>query len=378
MTYYLDYAATTPLDERVLEAMLPYFKEVYANPSSLHDLGQRARRGVEEAREQVAYAIGAKPKEIIFTSGATEADNQAIRAVADKYPNGHIVTSDLEHAAVLTTCQTLVQQGHNVSFLKPNEHGEITADGVRDALRDDTVLVALMKVNNETGVSTDISAVSELLKGTNTLLFCDAVQAFGFETLDVNELGVDLLSLSAHKLYGPKGVGVLYVREGLELSPLLWGGEQERGLRAGTHNVPAIVGMGAAAQLATERLGEAQKLAGLRDGFEAKLSGVEGVSVNGGAAKRGPKHSNVQVRGVDGEALLMNLDALGVCVSAGSACAAGSLEPSHVLTAMGLPPERAKASIRFSLGHGVTESFLDEVVTRFTEAVTRCRRFAEF
>ena len=377
MTYYLDYAATTPLDERVLDAMLPYFKESYANPSSLHAIGQRARRGVEEAREQVARAIGAKPKEIIFTSGATEADNQAIRAVAESNPKGHIITSEIEHAAVLTTCQTLAQRGYDVSFLKPNQRGEITTDVVREALRDETVLVALMKVNNETGISTDIAAISQALKGTNALLFCDAVQAFGFETLDVNELDVDLLSLSGHKLYGPKGVGVLYVREPIELSPLLWGGEQERGLRAGTHNVPAIIGMGAAAQLATERLEEAEALAQLRDSFERQLLEVEGVTVNGGQAPRGPKHSNVQVRGVDGEALLMNLDALGVCASAGSACAAGSLEPSHVLIAMGLSPEQAKASIRFSLGHGVTKAFLDEVAVRFAEAVSRCRSFAE-
>lgn len=376
MTYYLDYAATTPLDERVLETMLPYFKEVYANPSSLHALGRRARRGVEEAREHVARALGAKPKEIIFTSGATEADNQAIRMVASGYPKGHIVTSTLEHAAVLTTCKRLAQGGYEVSFLKPNEHGEITPDAVAKVWRDETVLLALMKVNNETGVSTDIAAMSDLLEGTNTLLFCDAVQAFGFETLDVNELGVDMLSLSGHKVHGPKGAGVLYLREELELSPLLWGGEQERGLRAGTHNVPAIVGMGRAAELAAERLAEAEALAGLRDEFERKLLKVEGVSVNGGNAPRGPKHSNVQVRGVDGESLLMNLDALGICASAGSACAAGSLEPSHVLIAMGLAPERAKASIRFSLGHGVDEPMLNEVAARFAEAVTRCRSFA--
>lgn len=377
MSYYLDYAATTPLDERVLDTMLPYLKELYANPSSLHALGQRSRRGVEEARERVAHAIGAKPKEIIFTSGATEADNQAIRAVANKNPNGHIITSEIEHAAVLTSCKTLAQRGYDVTFLKPDSQGEITPDAVANALQDDTMLVSLMKVNNETGVSTDISAISQLLEGTSTLLFCDAVQAFGFEALQVDSLGADLLSLSGHKVYGPKGVGVLYIHDGLELAPLLWGGEQERGLRAGTHNVPAIVGMGAAAQLATERLSEVQELAALRDHFEHKLLELEGLSINGGQAPRGPKHSNVQVRGVDGEALLMNLDTLGVCASAGSACAAGSLEPSHVLMAMGLSPEQAKASIRFSLGHSVTENGLDEVAARFAEAVSRCRSFAE-
>ena len=374
---YLDYAATTPLDERVLGATLPYLKESYANPSSLHTLGRRARRGVETAREQVAAATGAQPKDIIFTSGATEADNQAIRAVARRYPRGHIITSALEHAAVLATCRALQQEGYEVTFLAPDERGEVQPAAVAAALQDNTVLVALMLVNNETGVRTDVAAVSTLLANRDTLLFCDAVQAFGFEPVNVDALGVDMLSLSAHKVYGPKGAGALYVREGLELVPLLYGGQQERGLRAGTHNTPAIVGMGAAAALAQERLAEAEALAALRDALEARLLAVDGVSVNTGRAPRGPKHSSVQVRGVDGEALLMSLDVLGVCVSAGSACAAGSLEPSHVLTAMGLTRAEAKASVRFSLGHGVTEAVVDEAAAHFTEAVERCRAFAD-
>jgi cysteine desulfurase len=378
---YLDHAATTPLEPLVLEAMLPYLTEHYGNVSSLHQAGQKSRRGVENAREQIADALGATRKEIVFTSGATEADNQAIRSVAQMYPRGHIITSSIEHAAVLATCRYLETLGHPVTYLQPNEQGEITVDAVANAFQSNTVLVVLMHTNNETGVKTDIKSISQLAKQKNVLVFCDAVQAFGFEALNVKDLGVDLLSLSAHKLYGPKGVGVLYVREGLELPAFMLGGEQERGFRAGTHNTPAIVGMGKAAELAMKRLGDVagfddtRRLEHLRDDFEKKLLEVEGVQVNG-AAPRGPKHCNVRVANVDGEALLLSLDRLGICASAGSACAAGSLEPSHVLTAMGLTPEQAKASVRFSLGHGVTKDMLDEAARRFAEAVERCRVFA--
>ncbi len=372
---YLDHAATTPLHPLVLQAMLPYLTEHYGNVSSLHQAGQKARRGVENAREQIADALGVTRKEIVFTSGATEADNQAIRSSAAMYPGGHIITSSIEHAAVLATCRYLEFLGHPVTYLKPNEQGEITTDDVAAAFQANTSLVALMHTNNETGVKTDIRKIAAFAREKSVLVFCDAVQAFGFEPLNVKDLGVDLLSLSAHKLYGPKGVGVLYIREGLELPAFMLGGEQERGFRAGTHNTPAIVGMGKAAELAVKRLGDVENLAQLRDGFEKKLLLVEGVEVNG-AAPRGPKHCNVRVADVDGEALLLSLDRLGVCASAGSACAAGSLEPSHVLTAMGLTSEQAKASIRFSIGHGVSKHMLDEAAERFAEAVARCRVFA--
>ena len=369
---YLDYAATTPLDERVLDAMLPFLREHHGNPSSLHASGRRSRRAVEEAREQVAAALGAKPKEITFTSGATEAANQAIRAFAASYPGCHIITSQLEHAATLETCRYLETLGYQVAYLVPTETGEITATQVEAALREDTRCVALMRVNNETGVRTDISAVRAVLP-EGIPLFCDAVQALGFEPVDVNELGADALSVSGHKVYGPKGVGVLYVREGLQVSPLLLGGQQERGLRAGTHNTPAIVGMGEAAALAAEAAKDTRTLEELRDGLERRLLQIEGVHVNGLGAPRGPKHSNVRVADVDGETLLHLLDTLGVQVSAGSACAAGSLEPSHVLLAMGLSREEARASLRFSLGKGVSADMLAEAVSRVEEAVERCR-----
>lgn len=373
MPIYLDYAATTPTDPRVLERMLPYFSEHYGNPSSLHRLGQRARRAVETAREQVAAAIGAKPKEIIFTSGATEANNTALRAIAARYPGGHLITSALEHAAVLKTAKALAASGYQLSVLAPDARGEITLEAVQAAFRDNTVLVALMHTNNETGIITDIAAIANYAHARGALVFCDAVQAFGFSPLSVSALNVDLMSLSGHKVYGPKGVGVLYLREELELAPYLTGGEQERGRRAGTHNTPAIVGMGEVAARIDETLAEAAKLAALRDRLEAKLLQLEGVSSNIVSPRRGPKHCNVRVAGVDGEALLMALDSLGVCASAGSACAAGSLHPSHVLTAMGLAPEVAKASLRFSVGRGLTAELIDAAVERIAAAISRCR-----
>jgi cysteine desulfurase len=377
MQLYFDYAATTPLDARVLDVMLPYFQNDYGNPSSLHRAGQQARRAVETAREQVAAAIGAKPKEIIFTSGATEADNTALRATFAHYPNGHIITSGLEHAAVLETARHLAERGYAVTFLQPNRQGEITPAAVEAAFQDNTVLVALMHTNNETGVITDIAAIAEIAHERGALIFCDAVQAFGFTPVSVTSLGADMLALSGHKIYGPKGVGVLYVRDGLELSPFLIGGQQERGRRAGTHNTPAIVGMGKAAELTEETLASSAQLAALRDRLEAQLLQLEGVHSNILSPHRGPKHCNIRVDGVDGEALLMSLDTLGVCVSAGSACAAGSLSPSHVLTAMGLSDASAKASIRLSLGEGITTGMVNDAVVRFSEAVTRCRTMLE-
>ncbi len=373
MHVYLDYAATTPLEPLVLEAMLPYFTDGFGNPSSLHAAGQRARRAVEEARERVAAAIHARPQEIIFTSGATEADNHALRA----FSGSSLLTSPLEHAAVLTTARHLESSGHAVSYAPPNSRGEIMPEAVREALQPGTGLAAFMLVNNETGVITDVPAISDIVHAAGALLFCDAVQALGTLHVDVRALGVDMLSLSGHKIYGPKGVGVLYVREGLELPPFLLGGEQERGRRAGTLNVPAIVGMGVAAELAGARFEEdAVAITANRNYLKAQLLKVGGVTVNGAGAPRGPKHLNVSVAGVDGEALLMGLDRAGVAASAGSACAAGTLEPSHVLLAMGLSEQRARSSLRFSLGRGLTKEALSYAASSFAEVVARCRLYA--
>lgn len=371
---YFDYAATTPLDPLVLESMLPYFTDTFANPSSLHSYGQKARRGLENAREQIATALHAKSKEIIFTSGATEAINQVIRMHAEQQGSGHIISSKLEHKAVLASCEYLESKGFNVTYLSPNKAGEITLEAVQEALQPDTFLLTLMLVNNETGVKTDIERITTLCHNMGIFVFCDAVQAFGFETLDVERLKVDALSLSAHKFYGPKGVGALYLKEGSSLNPFLLGGEQERGLRAGTHNVVNIVGMAEAATLAIARLPQDKlHLANLQTQFEQQVLQIEDVSINAKAAPRSNKHSNLRVAGVDGETLLLSLDTLGVAVSAGSACAAGSLEPSHVLTAMGLSPKDAKASIRFSFGRDLTLKDINEGVSLLARAIERCR-----
>jgi cysteine desulfurase len=377
MDVYFDYAATTPLDPLVLEVMLLVLGGEYGNPASLHRVGQRARGAVETARERLASAIGARPRELTFTSGATEADNHALRAYATRFPGGHIVTSRLEHTAVLSSSKHLGAQGWRVTYLEPDARGEITPEAVASALRPNTFLVALMLVNNETGVVTDIPAISRVAHEAGAVLFCDAVQAFGVMPVDVGKLGADMLALSAHKVYGPKGVGALYVRSGLELPPFMLGGEQERGLRAGTLNVPAIVGFGKAAELAQERLEtDAPEIARLRDGLEAKLLKIDGVALNAPGAPRSAKHLNVRIAGVDGEDLLMGLDAAGVCASAGSACAAGTLEPSHVLLAMGLSHREAKASIRLSLGRGVTDEMVDYAAKAFAEVVERSRLYA--
>lgn len=376
MNVYLDYAATTPLDPAVLAAMLPALQGDFGNPASLHGVGQRARRAVETAREQLAAAVGAAPRELTFTSGATEADNHALRSFASLRPGRHIITSRLEHSAVLATCRSLEAQGWAVTYLGPNGRGEIPPEAVAAALRDDTALVALMLVNNETGVLTDIPAISALAHEAGAYLFCDAVQAFGTLPVAVGDLGVDMLALSAHKAYGPKGVGALFVRTGLELPPLLLGGEQERGLRAGTLNVPAIIGFGVAAELAQLRAGDdALEIGTLRGRLETLLL-QEGVTLNAAGAPRGPKHLNVRVERVDGEDLLMGLDGAGIAASAGSACAAGTLEPSHVLLAMGLSRAEAKASLRFSLGRGVTQEMVGYTAERFAEVVARCRSHA--
>jgi cysteine desulfurase len=375
VSHYLDFASTTPLDPAVLDAMMPALTEVYGNASSVHRTGQRARRLVEQAREQVAAALGTRPRQVHFTSGATEADNQALRGVLGG-GDGGLVTSPLEHAAVLSPARVLRETGTPVSYLRPNEHGGLEAGELERVLADrpGTRLVALMAVNNETGVLTDVAAMAEVAHRHGALLFCDAVQGFGLEPLDVGALGVDLLALSGHKVFGPKGAGALYVAEGVELRPLLLGGEQERGLRPGTHATPAIVGLGAAAERAAAERGQRREAVRLaRDAFEAAAAALPGVRVNGGGAPRGVKHSNLRVDGVDGESLLLALDDLGVEASAGSACAAGSVEPSHVLLAMGLSAEQAKASVRFSFAHTVSVADALDAAARFERAVERCR-----
>lgn len=375
---YLDHAATTPLGDEVLEAMLPFLRHDFGNPSSVHRLGQSARRGVEGAREAVAATLAVRPRQVVFTSGATEADNQAVFSTMAARPGGLIVSA-VEHAAVLAAATRLQAAGREVAFVTPDETGATPLAAWEAALSAQgrsggTALVAGMLVNNETGVLADAAAIAELAHARGALYLCDAVQAYGVEPFTLASLGADLLTLSAHKVYGPKGAGALVMREGLEVAPLLAGGEQERGHRPGTHAVPAIVGFGVAATAAAARQGaERARLAVLQRALEDAVLALPGVALNGAGAPRSVKHSNVRVAGADGETLLMLLDESGVCASAGSACAAGSLEPSHVLLAMGLSRAQAKASVRFSYGRAVDEAGVREAAARFAAAVARAR-----
>lgn len=378
---YLDHAATTAVDDAVLAAMLPYLRSDFGNPSSVHRLGQSARRGVEAAREAVALTLDVRPRQVVFTSGATEADDQAVFSTLAERPGG-LVVSAVEHAAVIAAARRLAAAGRDVTFVPPEPSGATSLAAWEGALaeqagRGGTALVAGMLVNNETGALADAAAIGALAHRFGALYLCDAVQGYGLEEFTLASLGADLVTVSAHKVYGPKGAGALVMRDGLAVAPMLAGGEQERGHRPGTHAVPAIVGFGAAAALAAAgRAAERARLAELQRAFESVVLALPGVSLNGAGAVRSVKHTNVRVAGADGETLLMLLDEAGVYASAGSACAAGSVEPSHVLLAMGLDRGEAKASVRFSFGRAVGLEDVLEAARRLETAVERARAVA--
>jgi cysteine desulfurase len=377
---YLDHNATTPLDPQVLEAMVAILREDFGNASSLHWFGQRSRAAVEEARAGVAALIGAAPGEIVFTGSGTEADNMALRGVIGRArePRRKLVVTAIEHHAVLKTGQALSEEGVTVETVRAGEDGRIDLDDLASKVDDQTALVSVMLANNETGVLQPVAEAARHARGRGALVHCDAVQAAGKVPVDVRELDVDLLTLSAHKIGGPKGAGALYVRRGTVLKALLRGGAQERNRRAGTENVAAIVGFGAAATLARERLpGESARLGPLRDRFEQRLLATSGARRNGGEP-RVANTTNVSFEGTEAESLLMALDLAGIAVSTGAACAAGATEPSHVLRAMGLPAERVQASLRFSLGRGTTAADLDRVALAVAAAVAAQRAAAAF
>ena len=379
---YLDHAATTPVSPRVLEAMLPFFCECWGNASAVYATGREARKAVENARRQAAEALGAQPQEILFTSGGTESDNLALRgaACALKQKGKHIITSAIEHHAVLNTCKALEKEGFEVTYLKPDADGRVAPELLEKAIRDDTVLVSVMAANNEIGTLQPIRELAAAAKARGALFHTDAVQAMGAVPVNVEDLDVDLLSLSAHKFYGPKGAGALYVRKGTRLDPVLTGGKQERGLRGGTENVPAIVGLGAAMADAAANLEEnAAFTAALRDALEQSiLSRVQGVRVNGKIGGRLPNNSSLTFENVDGEALLLRLDLAGVAASAGSACTSGSLESSHVLQAIGLDEAQARGTLRLTVGKDNTREEIaqaaDLVVTLAEELRSMYRR----
>ena len=386
---YLDHAATTPLDPEVLEAMKPYLLEDYGNASSVHQLGRQARVALEQAREQVAACLNAASSEVVFTSGGTEADNLALKGVLRAASEGDaragLVTSAAEHEAVLRPAERLADEGHPVQILRPDAHGAVSPEQVRAALDDQTALVSLMHTNNETGVQTEIPAIADICKSHDVLLHCDAVQAAGLQSLDVDALGVDLLSLSGHKFYGPKGTGVLYVRNGVDLGPLLQGGSQERDRRGGTENVPGAVGLAEALERAAARAeARAERLAHLQerlvDGLDDAVPGPYRLNTPVGEAPVAPHVVNVAfppggpaADPLDGEMLILNLDMQGVLVSAGSACTSGALEPSHVLSALGLDRPTASAAVRFSLGAGTTEADIDYALDTLRDTLQRMR-----
>jgi cysteine desulfurase len=382
---YLDHSATTPVRQEVLEAMLPYFSEEYGNASSVHGFGQRARNAIEGAREKVASLLGASPEEIIFTSGGTESDNLAIKglAAAPHVRGKQVVTSAIEHHAVLNTCTALEKQGFAVVQLPVDRHGLVDAEELRQALakaKGDVALVSIMMANNEVGTIEPIRELAAVAAEASVPFHTDAVQAVGKVPVDVRELGVDLLSLSAHKFYGPKGVGALYVRSGTRIQPLQHGGHHEKNLRAGTEDVPGIMGLARALELACEEMEtEAQRLHELRDRLqEGLMDRIPDSLLNGHPVKRLPHLLNMSFENVEGESILLSLDAVGIAASTGSACTSGTLEPSHVLTAMGIPPEIAHGSLRFSLGRVNTAEDIEYVLEKLPPIIERLRQMSPF
>lgn len=375
---YLDHAATTPMKEEVLQEMLPFFRESYANPSAIYGFAGEARRAVKLARERAAALIGARPTEVFFTGSGTESDNWALRGAAQTYAGRgkHIVVSAIEHHAVLHTCAYLQKQGYAVTYLPVEEDGRVLPERLERALRPDTVLVSVMAANNEIGTLQPLAALSAAAHERGALFHTDAVQACGHVPLDVEEAGIDLLSASGHKLGGPKGVGILYCRENLRLLPLLHGGAHERGRRAGTLNVPGIVGFGKAAVLAGETLQQRmERERALRDHLiERVLTEIADCRLNGHRQDRLPGNAHFCFRDIESETLLILLDQRGICASGGSACASGSSDPSHVLTAIGLPGELTRGSLRLTLSAENTEDELDRTVEALKEIVEQLRK----
>ena len=377
MHIYLDYNSTTPVDRAVLDAMLPYFADNFGNASSIHSSGQRGRSVVDAARDSVAALIAAKTAEIVFTSGGTEADNLALfgSVAASNHSRKHIITTAIEHHAVLNAAQALEKQGIDVTYVPVGASGIVDPQDIRRALRPETILISVMHANNELGTIQPIEEIGRIAAEADVYFHCDAVQSAGKLPLDVNRLGVDLLSISAHKIYGPKGVGVLYVRAGTPLEPQFYGGHHERDRRPGTENVPGIVGFGKAAELARMRLTtDSARIESLRDRLEEMLlNSLASVHVNGDRSRRIPNTTNLAFTAAGGEALVIALDLQGVACSTGAACSSGAVEPSHVLLAIGLSPDEARSSLRFSLGRTTTAAEIDRAADIIPPTVERLR-----
>lgn len=377
---YMDNASTTPVKKEVLDEMLPYFQENYGNPSSVYSLGSKSKNAVEISREKVAKAIAANPREIYFTAGGSEADNWAIKGIAyrNKEKGNHIITSKIEHQGVLNTCNYLEEKGFKVTYLNVDEYGLVNIDELKKAITEETILITIMFANNEIGTIQPIKEIGEIAKKKNIYFHTDAVQAIGNIEIDVDDLNIDLLSMSAHKFNGPKGIGALYIRSGVKIDPLIIGGGQERNRRAGTENVPGIVGMGKAIELAYENFEEKnEKLIKLRERLiKGIFDNIDYVRLNGHPTKRLPGNVNVCFEFIEGESLLLSLDMENIAGSSGSACTSGTLDPSHVLLAIGLPHEIAHGSLRLTLSEDNTEKEIDYVIEKLVEIVDRLRKMS--
>ena len=377
-TVYMDHSATTPVREEVVEAMLPFYRELFGNPSSVHAQGRTVRRALEEAREKTAQALGAEPGEIYFTAGGTESNNIALRGAAKKRGKpGHIITSSIEHHAVLDVCSELAAEGHRVTFLPVDQYGRVSIDQLQEAITPDTFIISIMAANNEIGTLQPLAKIGEVAREHKILFHTDAVQMVGQLPLDLKKLNVDFLSLSAHKFNGPKGIGALYMRKGTKITPLYCGGGQERKLRPGTENVPGIVGLSRALELAVAEIEDKKKrLEALRNKMTTGLLAIKETILNGHPEERLPNNVNVSFKHIEGEAVLLSLDLEGIAASSGSACSSGSLDPSHVLSAIGLDHPTAHGSIRFSLGRGNSDEDVDYLLEVVPRVVDKLRRIS--
>ncbi len=377
---YLDNAATTALDKKVLEKMTPYFSEIYGNASSLHSFGREALKAVDKARDEIAELIGAQPSEIYFTSGGTESDNWALKGIAESYGNlgKHIITTKIEHHAILETCAELAKKGFEITYLGVDSDGIVDLDELKKAIREDTILVSVMTANNEIGAIQPIKEIGAICKEQGIFFHTDAVQAIGTLDIDVNRDNIDMLSVSAHKFHGPKGIGFLYIRSGIRPRRQIEGGHQERKQRAGTTNTPAIVGMAEALKMTVaDRPEYTERVTSLRNYFiDRVLSEIPFSHLNGGREKRLPSNANISFDYIEGESILFLLDSAGIAVSSGSACSSGSLDPSHVVLALGVSIEQAHSSIRFSLGRETTKEDIDYTVDTLKDIIKKLRKLS--
>lgn len=380
MKVYLDYAATTPVKKDVLEEMLPYFNQHFGNPSSIHSYGRESKKAIDLARDRIANSLTAKPEEIFFTAGGSEADNWAIKGVAYAFKNKgkHIITSKIEHHAVLHSCQHLEKEGFEVTYLDVDQYGMISLEDLKKAIKDTTILITIMYANNEIGTIQPIKEIAKIAKERSIIFHTDAVQAYGNIDINVETLGADLISISAHKVYGPKGIGALYIKKGTKLQPILHGGAQEKRRRAGTENLPGIVGFGKAAEIASNKLKEHNRhQLNFRDQLINKLMAkIPYTRLNGHPTKRLPGNVNLSFEFIEGESLLLSLDMVGIAGSSGSACTSGSLDPSHVLMAIGLTHEIAHGSLRLTIGDSTTQEEINYVVEHLPPIVERLRQMS--